>query len=130
MKIDIGKCYIKKDGGPVYYWLGNPYVFLSKQAGEDILIQKVFSDLRFDRFLLDTSNKITEYTSGSHEYLIQHVDPEWRTMRALCDRGYPFLLKSAQLHDIDIGIVHLHGMEDKKSVGNIKADYYSLKGLI
>lgn len=119
---------LSRDAGPVYFWMGNVYPFASGDAGSDVRIQAVTWYEHFNRFVLDlkTPFSIFEYQSNYFQYLLQGVDPEWRTLMKLKNTRVPILLNTANLSDIETGLVHIEPNKDKEKVINMVVGYYNL----
>ena len=117
-------------GQPVYYWIGNPHTLLTGAAGDSLKIQPVFTEVKFNRFILDFINPIeAEYKSSKHEYLLQDIDPSWIVLQALQERERPLLLPTADLTNIDLGLVYIDN-HDMLMVIIARNQFYSLKTLI
>lgn len=132
MKLPPERSKIRKDAGAVYYWVGNAYVFLSGQAGTNVIVQKCYSDMTNEKLILEEGDEVNfyEYQSTSHEYLMQGIDPEWFTLMALGDKRLPVLVKSADLSNLNLSYIHVTATKDRQRIRTMISGYLSLKDLL
>lgn len=119
-------CSLIRGITPVYYWIGNPFNFITGKAGDNVKIQKVFTEVKFNRFVLDLNTTISEFDLGSHEYIIQDIDLDWILLRALGECQQPIVLSSALMDNIDLGLIYIDD-KDISTVSKIRESYFSLK---